>query len=151
MMEAQRKMQEKIALTCPTTRNKAMRILLSPNSIAVSLCSKKKKNQNPTLAFFSKFMWTHLSLKKNVLFLVGLLIWEPLSLSRVSATQSPHSKIGPGLPYSQWQDFYSSLHVTMGPSEALEDSNTGITFWYSSPWKVSSKARITSLTFLLMM
>lgn len=100
MMEAQRKMQ-KIALTYPTTRNKAMQILLSPNSIAVSLCSKKKKNRKPTSAFFSKFMWTHLSLKKNVLFLDGLLIWEPLSLSRISATQSPHSKISPGLPNSQ--------------------------------------------------
>lgn len=52
MMEAQRKMQEKIALTCPTTRNKAMRILLSPNSIAVSLCSKKKKESKPHIGFF---------------------------------------------------------------------------------------------------
>lgn len=81
-----------------------MQIRLSPNSIAASLCSKKPKktmNQKPTWAFFSKFMWTHLSLKKNVLFLVGLLIWEPLILSRISAIQSLYRKIGPGLQNSQ--------------------------------------------------
>lgn len=49
MMETQTKMQ-KIALTYPTTRNKAMQILLSPNSIAVSL--KKKKESKTHISFF---------------------------------------------------------------------------------------------------